>query len=172
MVLVRQLEVVTSRQQVLDAIKGVLGEPRAHAIDELVAALAASTGLDLDTYAAAWIKGSGQPDWPRYNVTFTPGTGTSTLALDHMNEKAQKRGCKFDVALRGGNGEEVLQEVDTFTGPADQTLTIPTPAFTVTQLVLDPNMKCLVFLASSTPRVIRRAWLSDRAGPFAPVPER
>ncbi len=169
MVLFRQLEVLTSRQQVLDAIKSVLGEPRALSIDELVAALEASTGLDLDTYAAAWIKGSGQPDWPRYNVTFTPGTGTSTLALDHINEKAQKRGCKFHVALRGGNGEEVLQEVDTFTGPADQTLTIPTPAFTVTQLVLDPNMECLVFLGSSTPRVIRRAWLSDRAGPFAPV---
>jgi aminopeptidase N len=170
MILFRQLEVMTSRAQVLAAIKSVLGTPRALGLDELIAALETSTGLELDAYAAAWLRGSGPPDWPRYKATYTQGTGTSTLALDQLNEKADKRGCKFHVALRGGNGEEVVHEVDTFTGTADQTLTIATPSFTVTSIALDPYAECLVYLSSSTPRVVRRrAWLSDRAGPFAPI---
>ncbi|HEY5920790.1 MAG TPA: M1 family aminopeptidase [Kofleriaceae bacterium] len=170
MVLFRQLEVLTSREQVVAGIQAVLGGPRALSVDELIAALETSTGLDLDAYAAAWIKGSGEPDWPRYNVVFTAGAGTSTLALDQTNEKAQKRGCKFHVALRGANMEEVVHEVDTFTGAVDQTLTIPTPAFTVTTIALDPYAECLVYLMSSTPRTVRRrAWITDRAGPFAPI---
>jgi aminopeptidase N len=170
MVLFRQLEVLTSRAQVLDAIKSVLGTPQALSIDDVVAALEQSTGLDLSTYAAAWLRGSGPPDWPRYKVTFTAGAGTSTLALDQLNETAQKRGCKFHVALRGANAEEVVFEVNTFEGPVDQTLNVPTPAFTVATVALDPYAECLVYLSSSTPRTVRRrAWLSDRAGPFAPL---
>jgi hypothetical protein len=155
---------------VLDALKNLLGTPQALSVDDVVAALETSTGLDLDAYAAAWIKGSGKPMWPLYKVTFTPGAGTSTLALDQINELAQKRGCKFHVALRGANAEEVVVEVNTFDGPADQTLSVPTPAFTVTQVALDPYAECLVYLSSSTPRTVRRrAWVSDRAGPFAPM---
>jgi aminopeptidase N len=170
MVLFRQLEVLTSREKVLDALKNLLGTPQALSVDDVVAALETSTGLDLDAYAAAWIKGSGKPMWPLYKVTFTPGAGTSTLALDQINELAQKRGCKFHVALRGANAEEVVVEVNTFDGPADQTLSVPTPAFTVTQVALDPYAECLVYLSSSTPRTVRRrAWVSDRAGPFAPM---
>lgn len=176
MVLFRQLEVLTSRAQVLDAIKMVLGTPRALSVDELVAALEQTTGLELDEYAAAWIRGSEPPAWPRYAVTFTEGAGTSTLALDQINEKPNARGCKFHVALRGANaGEEQLVEVNTFTGGADQTLAVPTPEFAVTSITLDPNFECLVYLSSSTPRTVRRhPWLSERAGPIAPPkhPER
>jgi hypothetical protein len=162
---------MTSRAQVLDAIKSVLGTPHALSIDELVAALEQSTGLDLDTYVAGWLKGSGTPDWPRYNLTFTPGSGTSMLALDQLNEKTSPRGCKFHVALKGANADQVqLVEVNTFTNGVDQTLQVPTPAFAVTSIALDPQAECLVYLSSSTPRTVRRrAWVSDRAGPFAPA---
>ncbi|HEY5949670.1 MAG TPA: hypothetical protein VIV40_29450 [Kofleriaceae bacterium] len=170
MVLFRQLEVLTSRQQVLDGIKSVLGTPHALSVDELIAALEQSTGLDLDAYANAWIRGTGAPDWPRYAVTFTPGSGTSMLALDQINEKPTPRGCKFHVALKGANADQVqLVEVNTFTGGADQTLQVPTPAFTVTSIALDPAAECLVYLSSSIPRVMRPAWLSERAGLFAPM---
>lgn len=171
MVLFRQLEVLTSRAQVLDALKMVLGMPRALSVDEVVAALEQTTGLDLDEYAAAWIRGSEAPDWPRYAVTFTPGAGeTSTLVLDLTNEKPNKRGCKFHVALRGASpDEQQLVEVDTFTGEVDQTLDVPTPAFTVTSIALDPRAECLVYLASSTPRTVgRHPWLSERTWPIAP----
>jgi aminopeptidase N len=169
MVLFRQLEVLTSRMQVLAAIKSVLGTQRALSVDELLAALEQSTGLDLDAYANAWIKGTGAPDWPRYSAVYAAGPGT--LTLDQLNEKAQKRGCKFHVALRGATaGQEVLVEVNTFTGNADQVINVPAPGFTVTQIALDPLAECLVYLQSSMPRSVRRrAWVSDRAGPFAPI---
>jgi hypothetical protein len=82
-----------------------------------------------------------------------------------------KRGCKFHVALRGATaGQEELYTVDTFNGPADQTMTVQAPSFTVTSIALDPFAECLVYLQSSTPRTVRRrAWVSDRAGPFAPI---
>lgn len=171
MILFRQLEVLTSRAQVLDALKRVLGTPRALSVDEVVAALEQTTGLDLGEYAAAWIRGSEVPDWPRYAVTFTPGTnGTSTLVLDQLNEKPNKRGCKFHMALRGeGPDEEQLVEVNTFTGAADQTLDVPTPPFTVTSIALDPRSECLVYAASTMPQAVgRHPWLSERAWPIAP----
>lgn len=165
MVLFRQLEVMTSREAVLAGIQSVLGSPRALSVDELIAALEQSTGLDLDGYAAAWIRGGGKPDWPRYDVTFTPGAETSTLALDQINEKADARGCKFHVALLGANADEAQYvEVDTFTNGADQTLPVPTPPFTVTIIQLDPYAECLVYLASSTPRTLPNPpWVSERA---------
>jgi aminopeptidase N len=168
MVLFRQLEVLTSRAQVLAGIQMVLGSQRALTVDELLAALEQSTGLDLDAYAAAWIKGSGAPDWPRYAVTFTPAAGTSMLALDQINEKSNPRGCKFHVALQGANADQVqLVEVNTFAGGVDQTLAVPTPAFTVTSIALDPLAECLVYLASSVPRTVHHPWISERAGQLA-----
>jgi aminopeptidase N len=178
MILFRQLEVLTSRAQVLAGIKMVLGNQRALSVDEVVAALESSTGLDLDAYVAAWLRGSEAPDWPRYNVVFTPAQGTSSLAIDQLNEKTNKRGCKFKIALRGANATDVqLVNVDTFNGAVDQTISVPTPSFTVTSIDLDPDAECLVYLMSSTPRssstvfrsVSAHPWLSDRAGPFAPT---
>jgi aminopeptidase N len=154
MILFRQLEVLTSRAQVLAGIQMVLGTPRALSVDELVAALEQSTGLDLDGYVTAWIRGTGKPLWPRYNVTFTEGAGTSTLALVQTNKGANPRGCKFHVALRGAQAtDEVLVAVNTFTDGVDQTLQVPTPSFTVTKVVLDPGAECLVYAMSVSPRL-------------------
>ena len=149
MVLFRQLEVLTSRDQVLAAIRSVLGHPHALSVDEVVAALSQSTGLDLTAYAAAWIHGTGKPAWPTVQLTFTPGTTTSTLTV-HQATSTERR-CKFHVALDGANaGEQQLVAVDTYNGGVDQTLSVPTPAFAVTSVVLDPLAECLVFGAAFT----------------------
>jgi aminopeptidase N len=163
MVLFRQLEVMSSREQVLAGLRSVLGTQRALSVDELLAALETSTGLDLDGYANAWIRGSGAPSWPRYDVTFT--AGTSTLTLTQVNKSPQgPRGCKFHVALHGANPtDNQLVEVNTFTGGEDQTLTVPTPSFAVTSVVLDPLSECLVYAMTTTPRTLparRNPWLS------------
>jgi aminopeptidase N len=167
MVLFRQLEVMTSRDQVLAGLRMVLGQAHAIGVDDVIAALEASTGKDLSAYVAAWIKGSGMPDWPRYAMQYDAATGK--LSLDQVNEKANARGCKFHVALRGDNQADVqLVEVDTTTA-VDQVIDVPAPAFTVTSLKLDPLNECLVYVASSSPRaadpdVVRRApWLGSRA---------
>lgn len=170
MVLFRQLEVMYGRDKILAGLQTLLGHAHAIGVDDVIAALEASTGQDLDAYAAAWIKGSGAPDWPRYALVYT--AATNTLSLDQVNEKANARGCKFHVALRGANaGEQQLVEVDTRT-QVDQTITVTAPTFTVTSLQLDPQNECLVYLASSSPRsltpshfdVVRPTpWLARRA---------
>ena len=150
MILFRQLEVLSSRDQVIAALKSVLGKQRALSVDELVAALATSTGLDLTAYAAAWLHGSGAPDWPRMALTFTPGAAAGmpgTLEV-HQTNPSDRR-CKFHVALQGANAsEQQLVEVDTFRNGMDQTVTVPTPAFAVASTVLDPLRECLVFGAA------------------------
>ena len=153
MILFRQLEVLTSRQQVLAAIASVLGHQHALSMDDLVAALAAHTGLDLADYEAAWIDGTGEPTWPRFDITFTAAPGTSTLVVHQVNATSPLRACAFHVALHGATPDEVATvAVDTFHGGPDQTLSVETPAFTVTSIEMDPQKECMAFLDSSTPR--------------------
>src|SRR5205085_70813 len=115
MILFHQLEVMTSRAQVIAAIQDVLGSPHALSVDTLVAALAQHTGMDLTAYVSGWLRGSGPPAWPRFDVTFTAGTGTSTLALHQTNATATPRGCRFHVALNGATADEVAMiAVDTY----------------------------------------------------------
>ena len=163
MILFRQVEVLSSRAQVLAAIATLLGEPRAISVDDVVAALETSTGLDLDAYAAAWIRGTGAPVWPKIDTAFTAGTGTSTLRVRVTG--GETRRCKFHVGLSGANPGEVVQvEVDTFRNGIDQSLTIPTPAFAVTTRQIDPLRECLVFPGTATRTVAPRQhpWLSER----------
>jgi len=151
LILFRQVEVMTSRDQVLAALKDVLGTQRALSIDELTAALVAHTGITQD-YFDAWLKGTGAPSWPKYDVTFTPGSGTSQLVLHETNPISKPRGCKFHVELDGANAGEAVQiAVDTYTNGSEQTLQVPTPAFTVTAISLDPLAECLIYPNVLTP---------------------
>ena len=172
MILFRQLEVLSSRKQVLDAIASVLGQPRAISVDDVVAALSAKTGLDLTAYAAAWIHGTGAPEWPVINTQFSAGAGTSTLHVTQT--KGTARRCKFHVALEGAQPtDSLLVEVDTFKNGIDQTLTVPTPAFTVTRTTLDPNNECLVFAGTlARKREVPQPWLTERALLNFPGPTR
>ena len=152
MILFRQIEVLSSREQVLAALASVLGSPRALSVDEVVAALEAKTGLDLDAYAAAWIRGTGAPVWPAATVTFTP---PSTLRV--VQTAGTERRCKFSVALVGANAaERMLVPIDTFTNGIDQTVTVD-PGFAVTSTELDPQGECLVFPAAFAPARTRAA---------------
>jgi aminopeptidase N len=162
MILFRQLEVQSSRQQVLAALKSVLGQPHTLSVDELVAALQRETGIDLTDYTAAWIKGTGAPLWPRFSATFTPGAGTSHFLLHQLNPSGKPRACKFHVALNGANADETTSLPIDFHDGADVNVDLPTPAFTVTSIQLDPATECMVFLDSSMPRTRVNPWLSAR----------
>ncbi len=145
MVLFRQLEVLTSRAQVLAALKTVLGTPRSLSVDELISALEASTGLSLTDYANAWIKGSGAPAWPLVSTSFADGM----LNVAITNAVATSRGCKFHVALGDGGANSLKVEVNTFANGPTQAIPVA-PTFTVTKIDLDPDHECLVFPASVT----------------------
>jgi aminopeptidase N len=160
MVLFRQLEVLTSRDQVLAALKSVLGHQHALSVDDLVAALSQSTGLDLSAYSAAWIHGTGKPAWPTVTVQYSAGTLTV-----HQASGTDRR-CKFHVGLNGANaGEQQLVEVDTFRNGTDQTIPVTPPAFTVASTVLDPLGECLVYGAAAKAPVRFNPWVTHEA-PF------
>ena len=163
MVLFRQLEVMTSRAQVLAGIQMLLGQPRALSIDDVLDALSLSTGLDLESYATAWLRGTGAPAWPRYAVSYATATNTLTLTL--TNPKATPRGCKFHVALQNTAMDQMqLVEVNTFTGGETQSITVPAPPFTVGKVVLDPLSECLVYASTTsiTRSMRKHPWVVDR----------
>jgi aminopeptidase N len=165
MVLFRQLEVLSSREQVMAAIRSVLGTQRSLSVDELLAALATSTGLDLTAYTDAWIRGSGAPEYPRFTTQLTVGAKTSTLAVQQTNPNGKT--CKFHVGLFGANPtvDVVHVEVDTFRNGIDQVVTFPTPGFAVTQTVVDSLRECLVFSSGFAPAARSHPWLSGRVAP-------
>ncbi|MFT3699553.1 MAG: M1 family aminopeptidase [Kofleriaceae bacterium] len=160
MVLFHQLEVLTSRDAVIAALKQVLGKQRALSVDDLLAQLSASTGLDLTDYAAGWIRGAGKPTWPTVATTYASGT----LHLDITN--GEKRGCKFHVELSDGTPANAINvEVNTFenNAPSIDLAVTPAPAFTVTQITLDPDNECLVFPANAAvAKSSVRGWRSQR----------
>lgn len=160
MILFHQLEVMTSRDQVLAALKDVLGSPHALSVDTLVAALAQHTGKDLTAYFQGWLYGTGQPAWPRFDVTFT--AATNTLTLHQTNATGPAKGCQFHIELDGANAGETVQiPIDTFTNGSEQSLPISAPAFTVTTIVVDPLNECLVYGATLSPRTVRRnPWIA------------
>jgi aminopeptidase N len=157
MILFRQLEVLSSRAQVLDALKSVLGSPRALSVDELVAALAEKTGLDLSSYTAAWIKGTGVPVFPSATATFTE---PSTLHV--VITTAPEKRCKFSVALTDGAANRMIVPVDTFRNGVDQTLTV-NPGFTVTTTEIDPNSECLIRSTAFAPEIrVPNPWRGEK----------
>lgn len=156
MVLFRQLEVLSSRDKVIAALKSVLGSQRALSMSELIAALQTSTGLDLTQYAKDWIEGTGKPAWPRVQIAFADNMLT-------VKRVSGAGGCKFHVALVSADGTQTQKvEVDTFHNAGD--LAIPvTPTFAVATTTLDPDHECLVYAAGATAQKRQRRWLSARA---------
>ncbi|MCE9574359.1 MAG: hypothetical protein K8W52_14525 [Deltaproteobacteria bacterium] len=157
MVLFRQLESLASRDQVIAALKTLLGREHAIGVDDVQAALEATTGLDLAAYFAAWVRGTGAPVWPTISASFTPGTGgAGTLAISQTNlTQAAGKGCACDVALRGAAGEDVRVPVDTLRDGPAQTLPVTGVAFAVTSTIVDPDARCLVYPATAAARAAR-----------------
>jgi aminopeptidase N len=156
MILFHQIEALTSRDQVIAALKMVLGQPHAIGVDDVVAALEASTGLDLTAYAAAWIHGTGAPVWPVATATF------AASSLHVVISGGTEKRCKFHVRLSGAGVSDTLDvPVDTFHDGIDQTIPV-TPTFAVTSTTIDPLTECLVFDSNANLRVGPRVhpWLS------------
>jgi aminopeptidase N len=171
MVLFRQLEVMTSRAQVLAAIQATVGNtPHSLSIDGVVSALSTATGLDLTAYSAAWIHGTGTPVWPEFSLAYTPGVGSAdgSLVVTQTNAATAPRGCKFHVGFYGADASDYFEiAVDTYNNGSTQTLPVPAPAFTVTTTALDPDNECLVFPAttSAVKGVRRNPWVAPRMPP-------
>jgi aminopeptidase N len=145
MILFRQLEVMTSREQVLAGIAAVLGSPRALSVDELQAALETSTGLELDAYFDVWVRGSGPPVWPTFTINVTGAAPNQMVTVAETTPGGVLHGCNVSVELRGAGGEtETLSVARGVNGMAS--VSVPTGVtWSVTQTVFDPLVHCLGF---------------------------
>jgi aminopeptidase N len=150
LILFKQIEVLSSRAQVMTALESLLGTQRAISVADVEDALAAATGLDLTAYFAAWAHGEGAPVWPRVSATYDAGTGL--LTISQTNQSSGIKPCKFKVELGGADlADSVKVDVDTFTDGPDQDIAVtPAPSFPVTSVVVDPDDECLVFQATAT----------------------
>lgn len=149
MILFRQLEVMFSRRQVLDALRSVLGRERTLSVDELRMALERATGASLGGYLRAWIRGSGAPSWPTVAVERTANAdGSVTVAVRITSRDAVVRPCRFRVRLTG-DGSAALDVPFTvgLDGSAPTPATVR-PNFTVTGAVLNPEIEAMVFPAA------------------------
>jgi aminopeptidase N len=151
MILFRQLEALTSRAAVIDALKLVLGRQRALSVDEVLAALEQTTGLDLDRYADVWLRGAGAPTWPTFRVTVTGDAPSQQVTVDEVTPGGVLHGCNFSIGLRGAGGETAKAWIERGVDGA-ATVTVPTGvAWTVTSTSLDVDAQCLALPAAAAP---------------------
>ena len=101
------------------------------------------------TTSTRWIKGMGAPNWPlrQDHVHRRRDARRRWLARghDHEPDRRAPRGCQFHVALGDGGANSVEGRGRYVHNGPTQTLMVPTPAFTVSTIELDP--------ASRVPRV-------------------
>ncbi len=149
MVLFRQLEAMTSRQKVVDAIKLLLGRERAISVADVQAALEATTGLDLDRYFDIWVVGTGAPAWATFQVTIGREAPVQHIRL--METSAVLHPCDFNVELRGANPDErtKIRFVRGLTPEREMNIDTLVP-WNVTSTVIDPDSECLAYPAALT----------------------
>ncbi|MEZ4393142.1 MAG: M1 family aminopeptidase [Polyangiales bacterium] len=148
MILFRQLEVMTSRRQVMEALRALLGRERALSVDDVRAALEASTGASLEGYFRAWLRGSGAPAWPAVDARYAPAAGGGvTVSATVQTRDGVARPCAFRLRLTGAGDRslDVPMRVG-LDGAAPQPVTVR-PDFEVTGVTVDPGFEALVFPA-------------------------
>ncbi len=146
MILFRQLEVMFSRRQVLDALRMLLGRERALSVDDVRAALEAATGARLDGYLRAWLRGAGAPAWPGVTVTRSPNAdGSLSLSVRVQTRDAVVRPCRFTVRLTGDGGQRLDVPVTVGLDGAQPAPVTVRPDFTVTGEEVNPLNEALVW---------------------------
>lgn len=166
MIFFRQLESLSERPRVLAALRELLGRPRALSVEDVQRALERATGLPLEGYFRAWLRGPGAPSWPTARIarSATP-EGATRVTVTLSNRDGRTRGCRFRVRLRGAGMEMYDIPMDFGTdGATERSATAMVP-FEVTREELDPLQECLVYPASEgasrLAKPVSQPWLAD-----------
>ncbi len=122
MVLYVQLEALIGKERVLDGIRDFLARPGARSVYDLRRAMERASGEDLSAYFDAWVFGKGQPAWPRFTASTSPGEGGRTLVTVTQSSTSGKLfGCVVEVEVRFADGNSTLAHVNFGANPRSAT---------------------------------------------------
>jgi aminopeptidase N len=165
MILFRQLEVMYSRDAVLDAIAQLIGgDARAIGVADVQAALESTTGADLDGYFDAWVYGGGVPEYVHAVASWVPAAVGWDVSVQVTTADGVARGCAFTVQVSAESGAtaDLLFDLGP-DGVNPGPINIPDPAFIPAGYVVDPYHECLVWKGlASTPRGVDGRPARDR----------
>lgn len=157
MILFKQVEALSSRTAVIDALKLLLGRERAISVADVQAALETTTHLDLDHYLDVWARGSGAPVWPTFRVELTGTAPSQQVVVTETTPGGVIHGCNFSIGIGDGGANtakvRIARGVD---GVA--TISVPTgQTWTATTTTLDPDAECLAYPAAAATTAPRHA---------------
>ena len=144
-----QLESMLGRPAMLAGITQFLAAPGARTFDELRAALEAATGANLAPYFAAWVFGSGMPEWPTFAIATSQTGNQVTVTATQQNVSGKRYGCKLEVEVHGATSS-ALATINFGVAPtsttASATVTLAEP---VASTVFDPHHRVIGRLAGA-----------------------
>lgn len=141
MILLLQLESLLGRPQVLAALQAFLAEPGARDIEDLRRALEVASGASLQRYFETWVDGTGEPDWPFFQVEWI-GEEVLTLTVTQQSLSHTVYPCVVELELQG-DAPDQRQQVSVSYGleplSARVHATVRSPSWPVRQVVVDPR---------------------------------
>lgn len=139
MILFLQLEPLLGQQTVIDGIKHFLSTQGHRGVEDLRSSLESVSGKNLAPYFAAWVHGSGDPDWPYFNVTTQQANGAVTVTAQQWSVAGTRFPVSVDVLLEGAT-QKKLVTLNYGLAPTSDTLVVTAP-FTepLVQVTVDPE---------------------------------
>ncbi len=170
MVLFRQLEALYSRENMLTALKALLGKQRAIGIADVKEELEKATGDDLSDYFNAWVYGQGKPTWLRISLDVSVDNEILTVTAQDTTNSEKTWPCTFSVKVTSRETGETAT-VRLFSGiegqPQLQGSSTVSAGFIVDSgYTLAPNKECLVYESTPTATFSNEKvnpWLTERA---------
>jgi len=101
MILFVQLEDLIGRDAVLAGITQFLAGGGVRSVADLQASLESEAALPLDEYFDVWVFGTGEPQYPQFNVTTEESGGNVTVSVSQMQAGDTVYPCVVEVLIEG-----------------------------------------------------------------------
>lgn len=139
MIFFLQLEPLLGQQKVIDGIKHFLSQPGHRGVQDLRDSLEFVSDQDLGPYFNAWVHGSGDPDWPFFQVTTEQQQGEVVLTAKQLSYSGTLYPVAVDVQLEGATQRQRVT-LNYGLAPTSDTLTVKVPfSEPLVQVVVDPD---------------------------------
>lgn len=153
------LEDRVGRAALLEGIRVFLASPGARTMRELVDTIGSVAGVDLASFADAYVFGVGETDWPAFEVEASVSAGTLTVrATQHVRAGTPRPAILFVRVAGEAHTKDVRIE---FAGGADDTTREASVPYddVVVDVLVDPDHRMLdapfLPIANATPEPMR-----------------